>query len=73
MEKALESVPVYTNFTHKKRARTYSPIYVYNKRDIWQIDIVFCFTNKAMSAENHGYKYLLTCIDCFTKFAWGNL
>ena len=67
---ALKNVPVYTINVQKKRSGSYSPIYVYNRRELWQIDIVF-FTDKSMKLENDGYKYMLTCIDCFTKFTWG--
>lgn len=34
---------------------------------LWQIDLVD-MTNLAV--HNDGYKYLLTCIDCFSRYAW---
>ena len=45
------------------------PIYVYNKRELFQADVVF-FTDSDMVDVNEGYKYLFTCIDCFSKMAW---
>ena len=35
--------------------------------DTWQMDLV---DMKNFSSENSGYKYLLTCIDVFSKYAW---
>lgn len=35
--------------------------------DLWQIDLV---EMGAYAAENKGYRYMLTVIDCFSKFAW---
>ena len=60
---------IYTRFREHKKTKNYSPIYVYRKRELFQADVVF-FTNEALVAENDGYKYLFTCIDCFTKMAW---
>ena len=34
---------------------------------IWQIDLIDI---RGMSRMNKGYKYLFTCIDTFSKFAW---
>ena len=65
----LDGNDIYTRFRQHKRAKTYSPIYVFKKRELFQADVVF-FTDKDMVKENSGYKYLFTCIDCFTKRAW---
>ena len=60
---------IYTRFKQHRKPAKYSPIYVYRKRELFQADVVF-FTNEALVAENDGYKYMFTCIDCFTKMAW---
>ena len=60
---------IYTRFRQHKTTKKYSPIYVYNKRELFQADVVF-FTDKDMVKENLGYRYLFTCIDCFSKIAW---
>lgn len=60
---------IYSRFKQHRRSRTFSPIYVYKKRELFQADVVF-FTDPDMQAVNNGYKYLFTCIDCFTKMAW---
>ena len=60
---------IYTRFKQHRKPSKYSPIYVYRKRELFQADVVF-FTNEALVAENDGYKYMFTCIDCFTKMAW---
>lgn len=34
---------------------------------LWQIDLVDL---TSLSTHNDGYRYLLTCIDCFSRYAW---
>ena len=34
---------------------------------LWQIDLVDV---SSLSRDNDGYRYLLTCIDCFSRYAW---
>ena len=60
---------IYTRFKQHRKTKRYSPIYVYQKRELFQADVVF-FTNSDIVKANQGYKYLFTCIDCFTKMAW---
>ena len=38
--------------------------------DQWQIDLC---DMQSLSKYNNGYKYLLTCIDIFSEFAWAVL
>ena len=68
-DKIISKSDIYTRFKQHKKPRKYSPIYVYNRRDLFQSDVVF-FTNKDMVEANNGYKYLFTTIDVFTKMAW---
>ena len=60
---------IYTHFKQHRKPKKYSPIYVYNRRELFQSDVVF-FTNKDMVEVNNGYRYLFTTIDVFTKMAW---
>ena len=60
---------IYSRFKQHRKQRYYSPIYVYRKRELFQADVVF-FTDVDMSTANNGFKYLFTCIDCFSKMAW---
>ena len=34
---------------------------------LWQVDLADLIS---LTAYNDGYKFLLTCIDCFSRFAW---
>ena len=34
---------------------------------LWQIDLADL---QSLSIHNNGFRYLLTCIDCFSRFAW---
>ena len=60
---------IYSRFKHHRKQRIYSPIYVYRKRELFQADVIF-FTDADMVSVNDGFKYLFTCIDCFSKMAW---
>ena len=69
VDKNLKNNDIYTRFKQHRKSKKYSPIYVYRKRELFQSDVVF-FTNKEFVDVNHGYKYLFTTIDVFTKMAW---
>ena len=69
VDSALENNDIYSRFKQHKRAKKYSPIYVYKKRELFQSDVVF-FTNQDLVKANNGYKYLFTTIDVFSKMAW---
>ena len=69
VDNALAYNDIFTRFKQYKRTKTYSPIYVYKKRELFQSDVVF-FTNDEMVKANAGFRYLFTCIDVFSKMAW---
>ena len=69
VDNALKNNDIYSRFKQHRKSKKYSPIYVYRKRELFQSDTVF-FTNKEFVDANHGYKYLFTTIDVFTKMAW---
>ena len=69
VDDALVENNVYTRFKEYRKLSTYSPIYVYKKRELFQSDTIF-FTNKDLVAANNGYRYLFCTIDVFTKMAW---
>ena len=68
VDKALHKSDVYSKFKQHRRSKSYSPIYVYKKRELFQSDVVF-FTRSELVEANNGYKYLFTTIDVFTKMA----
>ena len=68
-EEVTSKSDIYTRFKQHRKPKKHSPIYVYNRRELFQSDVVF-FTNKDMVEANNGYKYLFTTIDVFTKMAW---
>ena len=49
-------------------SQSYSPIYVYKKRELFQFYVVF-FTRKELKEVNDGYKYLFSTIDVFSEIA----
>lgn len=69
VDAAFSKNDIYTRFKQHRKPKSYSPIYVYKKRELFQSDTVF-FTNNELVEANHGYKYLFTTIDVFTKMAW---
>ena len=69
LDKALEENDNFTQFKHHRKPKSYSLIYVYKKRELFQSDVVF-FTRKELVEVNDLYKYLFTTIDVFSKMAW---
>ena len=59
----------YSKFKTSRKLKQTSPYYLYAKRQLFQADLCF-FTSDAQIAANHGYKYLLVIIDCFTRMIW---
>ena len=59
VDKALKANDTYTKFKRYKRSKTYSPIYVYQKRELFQSDVVF-FTRNDLVTQNDRFKYLFT-------------
>ena len=70
VEEFLSKNDIYSRYRQYKKPRKYSPIYVYKKRELFQADLV-SFTNPQYVEVNEGFKYLLTVIDVFSKYAWG--
>jgi len=64
---ALAGIDTYTLFREEKKPRHYNPIYVRNKREIIQSDLIDLVN---LSSENDGVKYLLVVIDSFSRYAW---
>ena len=69
VDKALEENDTFTQFKQHRKPKSYSPIYVYKKRELFQSDVVF-FTRKELVEVNDGHKYFFTTIDVFSKMAW---
>ena len=67
LQEWMSSVPTYT--LHKPSNRKYkrNKVSVLGIDYLWQIDLV---DMKKFSKINKGIKYLLTCIDVFSKYAW---
>ena len=63
--KVLHQSQVYTKYRQYKRPRQFLPIYVHEKREQFQMDIIY-MTGPPVK----GYKFVLSIIDCYTKFAW---
>ena len=57
----------YTLHKQVKNRFKRNKILVSKINDIWQIDLV---DMQKYASDNCGYKYLLTCIDTFSKYAW---
>lgn len=69
VDKALKRSDIYSRFLQYKKPRRYSPIFVDNKRELFQCDLI-AFTNDEFAKNNDGYLYLFTTIDVFSKYAW---
>ena len=67
VEKALMATDNYTLHKPTRRAQIYRRVYTKRIGYLYQIDLV---DMSKFSQENDGYKWLITCIDTFSKKAW---
>ena len=67
VKEALEGSLAYT--LHKPRRKNFptAPVMVYGIDEQWAADLIEVQTLKSY---NKGYRYLLTVIDVFSKYAW---
>ena len=63
----LSSQDAYTLHKDVRRKFKRNKIIVHGIDEQWQVDLVDMNT---LAKENKGYRYLLTCIDILSKFAW---
>ena len=69
IDKALSTSDVYTKYKLYSKPRKYSPIFVRNKRELFQCDLI-SFTQNNLPQDNDDFKHLFTTIDVFSKMAW---
>lgn len=67
IQDALGGLDTYTLFRHEKRPRHYNPIFVRNKRELIQSDLIEL---SSLAPQNDGVKFLLVVIDTFSRYAW---
>lgn len=63
----LSTVDSYTRHRQGKKPRSRNPVYVYNTREIIQVDLADV---TSLSAKNENIKFLLLAIDTFSRKAW---
>ena len=68
VEEFLTQQDVYTKHKPIKHHFTTRRVFVPRANDQLQADLV---DMQAYISENTNYRYILTCIDCFSKYAWG--
>ena len=67
IEDALAGIDTYSLFREEKKPRKYNPIFVRQKREILQADLIDL---QSLAEFNNGIKYLLVVIDTFSRFVW---
>ena len=67
INEALKYNSLYTRFLKYNKPKIYSPIYVWEKDELWEMDTAV-FNNEVYINKNDGFKYLLVIIDVFTKW-----
>ena len=50
-----------------RKVPEYRKVIVYRVNEIWACDLV---QMDKFNDENNGYKYILTCIDLYSRYAW---
>lgn len=67
IQKALQTLDAYTLHKPARRIFTRNRVVVGSIDQQWQIDLM---DMQKLAKENKGYKYILTVIDVFSKYAW---
>ncbi len=63
----LQSQDTYTLHRQAPKRFKRNRVYVRNIDELWQLDLA---DMQSLSRYNKGFKYLLTCIDVLSKYAW---
>ena len=66
-KEALQSLPSYTLHVEKRKKFPRRPVLVRKIDDQWQVDLV---DMSEKQGSNASIRYILTCIDVFSKYAW---
>lgn len=67
---ALSNIHSYTLHRDYQKPKYRNPFYAYYLREHWQIDLVDL---RSLSSKNDGYKYILMCIDLFSRKCFAKL
>lgn len=67
IREALGGIDTYTLFREEKQPKPYNPIYVRNKRELLQSDLIDL---RSIASQNDGMTFLLVVLDTFSRFAW---
>lgn len=67
IEDFLSTVDAYTQHRQGKKPRQRNPIFVYQTRELIQVDLADV---RSLAKYNNNVHYLLLCIDSFSRFAW---
>ena len=67
IDNAFKTSDIYSRFKQHKKSKTYSPIYVRRKRELFQCDTTFFTADKLVEA-NDGYAYFCVSLMYFPKW-----
>ena len=67
IEEFVKKQEIYQRKLQRNRSKQFKPIVAYSRNDQWQIDL---FDFSRYSHWNSGYKYLLCCVDVFSRKAF---
>lgn len=70
IDNVLKTSNSYTLFKQHRKPRHHIPYIIHGKRFQFQADTIFMNQRKNVVDANKGNKYILTIIDCFTRYAW---
>ena len=66
-QKFLDKQELYTKYKPARKIFNRRKVIVHGVDEQWQLDLVEMINE---SRINHGFRYILTCIDVFSKYAW---
>ena len=65
VKRILQGLPAYTSRRQQKKVKLYAPTFAFFPRSLFQVDLVDV---SYISRQNDGVKYLLTVIDCASRY-----
>ena len=60
----LRTIPTYSRYKEKRRPNTHNPIFVYNKHQIWTINLMFV---RKWKGYNDGIQFFFTLIESYSR------
>ena len=70
IKNALSKIPAYNSSRRNVKTKKFIPYVVFTLRELFQCDLIELGD---LSAQNNGFRYILTCCDTLSRYLWAEL